>query len=260
MRAHIFIKMNCSKWVALVTFCLGLTPFSTHADSNWKPLPSGLFNLQRVIPKTKDSRRIAFQAVRVDVNQFEFKTLRPKNGKVSSVATMAKEYNALVGINGSFFLEDMSPMGLLISEGVESNGIRKVDWGVFYVSKGGESANLIHTRQWKKGKKVEFAIQTGPRLVVDGKPLTFRDSMARRSILCIQNDQTVVMLATENAVLMRDLAVFLSRSKGEGGLGCEQALNLDGGSSTHLVIDEKGASSGVTGFDHVPVGIGVFKR
>ena len=38
------------------------------------------------------------------------------------------------------------------------------------------------------------------------------------------------------------------------------SLNLDGGSSTHLVIGEKGGSSGVTGFDHVPVGIGVFKR
>jgi len=230
------------------------------AELTWEPLQSGLMNTRQVIPKSDKTRRIAFQAVRINLHLFEFKIVRPATGKAASVATMLERTKALAGINGSFFFEDLSPMGLLISEGVQSNGLRKVDWGVFVVHKANKRAQLINTQQWKNGQNVEFAIQTGPRLVVDGKPLTFKDSMARRSALCVLDDHTVVMLATENAVLMRDLAVFLSQPVPSGGMGCRQALNLDGGSSTHLVIREPGGLPGVSGFDHVPVGIGIFPR
>jgi len=235
-------------------------PVHGFAELTWEPLQSGLMNTRQVIPKSDDTRRIAFQAVRINLHQFELKIVRPAKGKAASVATMLERTKALAGINGSFFFEDLSPMGLLISEGLQSNDLRKVDWGVFFVEKTKKRARLIHTRKWKNGQGVEFAIQTGPRLVVDGKPLTFRDNMARRSALCVIDDHTVVMLATENAVLMRDLAVFLSQPVAMGGMGCRHALNLDGGSSTHLVIREPGGLPGVSGFDYVPVGIGIFSR
>jgi len=250
---------NHLKWlrsILLVGLAL-LWSVPVQAEGKWESMGEGLMGMQKVIPKSAEWRRMSIHALRIDLKTHQLKILRPAQGKVASVSAMVDKSEALAGINGSFFFEDLSPMGLLISEGVSSNPLRKVDWGVFYVEKAGR-ANLIHTRDWSEKKRVDFAIQTGPRLVVDGKPLTFRDSMARRSAVCVIDGDTVVLLATDNAVMMRDLAVFLSRPESMGGMGCRSALNLDGGSSTHFVVPgEKGF--GVHGFDRVPVGIGVFK-
>ena len=225
----------------------------------WIPMDDGLMTMKKVIPKTTEWRRMSIHGIRIDLQSHDFKILRPAEGKVDAVSSMVERSQAIAGINGSFFFEDLSPMGLLISEGIQSNGLRKVDWGVFFIDQNG-NADLIHTRDWTQNKKAEFAIQTGPRLVVNGKPLTFRDSMARRSAICVLDGNTVALLATDNAVLMRDLAVFLSRPESMGGMGCRNALNLDGGSSTHFVVPGKNPSFGVSGFDRVPVAIGVFKK
>lgn len=215
--------------------------------------------MQKVVPKTTEWRRMSIHGLRIDLKSHNFRILRPTQGKVDTVSNMVERANALAGINGSFFFENLDPMGLLISDGVESNGLRKVDWGVFFIDSNGR-ADLIHTRDWNGEKKAHFAIQTGPRLVVNGKPLTFRDSMARRSAICVLDGHTVALLATDNAVLMRDLAVFLSRPESMGGMGCRNALNLDGGSSTHFVVPGKKPAFGVSGFDRVPVAIGVFRK
>lgn len=244
-------------WVCWIT--LVLSPSLSLADSPWTALRDGLEVSVRTLPKSEESRRLVVHALRVDLTKSSLQLLRPKKGRVDYVSAMRADSGAEAAINGSFFLEDQTPLGLLISEGVESNPLRKVDWGVFSIGSSGE-ASLVHTRDWKSSKGVQFAIQAGPRLVVNGKPLTFRDSMARRSALCLINSKTLIIVATENAVFMKDMADFLARSTSRGGMGCRYALNLDGGSSTHFVVPGKAHKVGVRGFDTVPVAIGVFPR
>ena len=226
-------------------------------ESKWQSVFPGM-DVRRV-ERVSSGQELRLHLIRVDTGKFEFRALRPSSGKVDSVLNLVQSSGALAGINGSFFFENLDPMGLLISQGVKSHSLRRVDWGVFSLSKKGE-AELVHTRDWTGENGVSFAIQTGPRLVVDGKPLTFRDSFARRSALCIVSPRTVVIVGTSNSVRMRDLAVVMSQPESAGGLGCVQALNLDGGSSTHMVMPKRSEVMGVHGFDRVPVGIGVFPR
>lgn len=242
-----------------IVLLVGLTAPSVSAakEGTWKPIETGLNARQMEV--SSEGKKLHLHLLRIDTSRFEFRALRPSDEKVDSVASMVRRSGALAGINGSFFFENLEPMGLLISEGVQSHSLRKVDWGVFSVTYSGR-ADLVHTREWKKQKEIAFAIQTGPRLVVDEQPLTFRDNYARRSALCILAPTSVVIVGTSNAVRMRDLAVFLSKPKKDGGLGCIQALNLDGGSSTHFIMPKGAEEMGIHGFDRVPVGIGIFPR
>lgn len=238
---------------------VALTPLSVSVakEGAWKSIETGLN--ARQIEASSGGKKLHLHLLRVDTTRFEFRALRPLTEKIDSVASMVKRSGAVAGINGSFFFENLEPMGLLISEGIQSHSLRKVDWGVFSLTHSGRAA-LVHTREWKKPKEIAFAIQTGPRLVVDQEPLTFRDNYARRSALCILAPTTVMVVGTSNAVRMRDLAVFLSKPQKDGGLGCTQALNLDGGSSTHFVMPRGAEEMGIHGFDRVPVGIGIFPR
>ena len=243
----------------MLILLVALTPLSVSVakEGAWKPIETGLN--ARQIEASSGGKKLHLHLLRVDTRRFEFRALRPLSEKIDSVASMVKRSGAVAGINGSFFFENLEPMGLLISEGIQSHSLRKVDWGVFSLTHSGRAA-LVHTREWKKQEEIAFAIQTGPRLVVDQQPLTFRDNYARRSALCILAPTTVMVVGTSNAVRMRDLAVFLSKPKKDGGLGCIQALNLDGGSSTHFVMPRGAEEMGIHGFDRVPVGIGIFPR
>jgi uncharacterized protein YigE (DUF2233 family) len=130
---------------------------------------------------------------------------------------------------------------------------------VLSIDRRGE-AKLSHTREWKGGPSVEFAVQAGPRLVVDGEILTFKPNFARRSALCVPSPGKITLVATAGPVVLDDFAAFLAADVASGGLGCRDALNLDGGPSTQLHVDRAGSPVGVQGRDEVPVFVGVFAR
>ena len=139
------------------------------------------------------------------------------------------------------------------------NPLRNADWGVFSVTRSG-IPSLVHTKEWKSPGNVAFAIQAGPRLIVDGKPLTFKPNLARRSALCISGPRTVILVATAGPVLLSELAAILLQPSTQGGFGCTYALNLDGGPSTQLHVAVPGSKLGISGIDEVPIAIGVFRR
>ncbi len=243
--------------------------------------------LERVSPIS--NRAVELVVVHVDLKKAQLVPLFPRKGKVDFIASLAKTgvqgaraadkglgrlvrpldvlawatqavraKRVVAAMNGSFFFEDLRPMGLLIGFGKVLNPLRKVDWGVFSVDDR-SGARLVHTRKWGgKPPLPEFAIQAGPRLVVDGKPLTFRENMARRSALCIRSSHEISLVATRHSVLLGDLAELLRRTRTDGGLGCSQALNLDGGSSSQIWVGRPGLN--LFGFDRVPVGLGVVSR
>jgi len=62
------------------------------------------------------------------------------------------------------------------------------------------------------------------------------------------------------AVGLDELATWLAKDKSEGGLGCTNALNLDGGPSTQLSL-KAGSTHWELGTEReVPSALGVFSR
>jgi uncharacterized protein YigE (DUF2233 family) len=165
----------------------------------------------------------------IDPARHALRLLRPARGKAATVADMARaagEPAPRLAVNGSFFLKDHTPLGLLISDGQLIQGVRKVDWGVFFVRDG--RPGLIHRRDWPGEAGVSFAIQSGPRLVVDGRPVKVRPQRARRTVIGVQADGQIFVAATASPVDLSELVTTLIDQ------GVTQALNLDGGSSSQL--------------------------
>lgn len=176
----------------------------------------------------------------------------------ADVASLARGTGALLAVNGGFFLPGFKPLGLLVSQGRQLNPLRRADWGVFYVAN--REAGLVHRRDWKTPRGLEFAIEAGPRLVVGGRVLKLKEQVARRTALGITGDGRVVVVVTESPVLTATLAELLALPESKGGLGCREALNLDGGSSTQLYFADGERRVSISGRGHVANAVAVYPR
>jgi uncharacterized protein YigE (DUF2233 family) len=165
---------------------------------------------------------------------------------------------ALAAINGHFFDPAYKPLGLLVSDGRELSRLRKVDHGVFTIAAG--RPDLQHAKAFSRPEALEFAIECGPRLVADGKPLDLKRSRARRTALGYDAEGRVLVVASTGVVALRDLADVLARPPARGGLGAVGALNLDGGSSTMFDLAAPGRRISIRSAVRVPVGVVVRRR
>jgi uncharacterized protein YigE (DUF2233 family) len=159
---------------------------------------------------------------------------------------------------------DNSPVGLYVEDGRElarvntnagPGNFHMRPNGVFYVT--GEVAAIVETRSFiKQNLRVEFATQSGPMLVIDGKihPRFSQHgaSMKYRAAVGSRDPSSVVFVISESEVSFGELA-RLFRDK----LRCKNALFLDGGSATSFYSPMLGRNS-----NFLPLGpmIGVYGR
>jgi hypothetical protein len=171
---------------------------------------------------------------RIDTRTWELRVAQPPQPRT---AKQLRASGAAVVVNGGFFDREGKTMGLRVSGGRELHPWREADWGVFSVGMDGRAA-LTHARDWTQGAPApEFAIEAGPRLVVDGLPLGLKPSVARRTLLAVDASGRTLLVVTRDAVELSTLAKALAQPEHEGGLGAREALNLDGGPSTQLATD-----------------------
>jgi uncharacterized protein YigE (DUF2233 family) len=112
-------------------------------------------------------------------------------------------------------------------------------------------AHILHTRDFKNidQRSITEAIQCGPRLVVDGHPTDLKDQWARRTGMGITANGKVLIAVCDSEMSLRQWAKFWAA---KDGLHCEQALNLDGGGSSHLSIKSNDSNIQIDGVWPVP--------
>lgn len=184
---------------------------------------------------------------------------RTNDRTVATVDVLLAEANALAAVNGTFFDEQLRPLGLLVSKGTTLSPMRSADWGVLLVGNDG-AADLVHTKDFERTASLDFAVQCGPRMVIDGRPPKLKPQVARRTGLCIQDPRTVALFVVDLPVEANALAGWLAAPEGDEGLGCTDAVLLDGGPSTQL--DEAGSDAHptVAGGWGVPNAVGFIAR
>ncbi len=194
--------------------------------------------------------------LRLDPTRFSLGAVH--DPKLSDAQGFREATGALAAINGHFFDPAYKPLGLLVSEGRELARLRKVDHGVFTIA--GGRPGLQHAKTFSRPDALEFAIECGPRLIADGKPLDLKQSRARRTALGYDAQGRVLVIASTGVVALQDLADVLARPHARGGLGAIGALNLDGGSSTMFDLAAQGRRISIRSAVRVPVGIVVRRR
>ena len=129
-------------------------------------------------------------------------------------------------------------MGLRVSQKKQISRLRRSDWGVFWIKNG--RAHIVHTRDFSSKIRPEEALQCGPRLVVAGRTTQLKPQSSRRSGVGIDARGRVVLAMADDWLSLRDWAQVWSQSDG---LGCRDALNLDGGPSTQIAFRAKSEES-----------------
>ncbi|WP_246739670.1 phosphodiester glycosidase family protein [Martelella sp. HB161492] len=138
-------------------------------------------------------------------------------------------------MNGGMYDDDGRPIGLYVEDGttLKPASTRK-GYGNFHLlpngvfALGGGKAVVEETRAYlASGFKADFATQSGPMLVIDGKLhprfLPDSDSFKRRNGVGVNADGKVVLVISRQAVSFYDFALVFRDD-----LGCDNALFLDG--------------------------------
>jgi len=205
--------------------------------------------LEHAVVRTADG--VDVHVLRFAPERFELRLLTPPSGRQGArVSELGAAAGALVAVNASYFLADYTPLGLLITGGRVLQKPRKVDWGVFFVKDA--RASLVHVRDVTDTSGMEFAVQAGPRLVVDGRPTEVKPQRARRTMLGVDGRGSVVLAVSTLPLSLAEAADFLIAQ------GVVQGLNLDGGPSSQLYFP--GAGVALESFSPVANAIGVFPR
>jgi len=145
----------------------------------------------------------------------------------------------LFGMNAGMYHPDLAPVGLYVERGEQitsaktgagTGNFSMQPNGIFYLS--GNRAGVRATKDYlKRTPRVDFATQSGPMLVIDGKlhPKFQPDSASRkiRDGVGVRADGVVVFAISNDVVTFHEFA-RLFRDE----LGCPNALFLDGSISS----------------------------
>lgn len=169
---------------------------------------------------------------RIDLKENQFDLVLAHNLKkpYASVDEFSQHSQALITLNGGFFDKNHHPLGLRIGHQQLQNPLKRISWwGVFYIKN--QIPRVTSIQQFKQDKQIDFALQSGPRLLVDGNIPSLKPGLAERSALGIDAFNHVIVLVTENHPMTTTELAQLMKS---APLDCQYALNLDGGSSSQL--------------------------
>lgn len=249
--------VHCKKYLKGIIALFILMISATQSMANdWRELAPGIeyqdLNTNLLIPWSH------IHAFRIDLKKNKLDLIMANDLSLhnASVDAFAHHTNALIAINGGFFDQNYRPLGLRIGNQQQHSPIKRISWwGIFYVKN--QRPYLSSLGQYTHDNDINFAVQSGPRLLVKGKIPSLKTGYAERSALGITPDGHVIILVTNNAPLTTTaLAQLLKTSP----LNCVDALNLDGGSSSQLSAHMGLFQINVHGFSNVSDAIVVKRR
>jgi len=149
-------------------------------------------------------------------------------------ALQARGRQLVFAMNAGMYHEDRSPVGLYIENGQQLKRVSTADGpgnfsmkpnGIFYID--GKTAGVVETKAFLKRKlEPQFATQSGPMLVIDGKmhPRFLKDATSRnrRNGVGVKGSKVIFALADTPVTLHEFARVFRDVLK------TPNALYLDG--------------------------------
>ena len=168
-------------------------------------------------------------------------------GKILS--EMAEENKAIVAINGGGYSWSTGyPYGLIVKDGEIVYAQSKGKYPLAAINEVGVLMVTSLSASEIKEKKIKHALSFTPALIVNGNPIkiygTGGSGLNPRTVIAQRQDGIILFLVVNGygqklsfkgrgGVYLNDLLVILQRYK------AYNAINMDGGSSTTLVIDGK---------------------
>lgn len=259
-------RRQISSWPYLLVFLLtyflisGRIHIAQAAPLVWHEVAPGL-SYTRVTMGSDDAPSL-LHAFRIDPTQYRIDGLLASDDgrKTATVREMAVRAKALLVINGGFFSPAFEPLGLRIQSGRQRTPLKAISWwGIFYVS--ANTPKIAARGDFMLSEGMQMAVQSGPRLVVNGTIPALKPGAAERSAIGVMRDGRLVLVVTErNPMETTVLAEFFRKPLLNGGFDCPNALNLDGGGSSQIYVKVGRFTLDVPGFTPVTDAVAVFPR
>ncbi|HEY3377545.1 MAG TPA: phosphodiester glycosidase family protein [Armatimonadota bacterium] len=200
------------------------------AAPRWREAEAGLEICR--LSGTQNWQPVRVTVVRVDPARWTFRVVDAHGGvpqQGAGAAAVCPAHGA--AINASYFAEDLTPLGLLVIDGRQTQRHFPVHvWGTFQIRRGRPEL-VLSTDEVAAG--VTQALECKPRLLVHGQAQHFvTQPPARRSAVGIDAQGRVLLAVTADGRLTLEQWAACLRAP----LGCMDALNLDGGPSTQLAL------------------------
>ena len=221
-----------SRCVQYVLSCLVLILFfiSSAKANPWETLAPGVEYRDVGVNLLTPWSHVHVFRIDLTKNQLDLITAKEIDRSQASVDQFAHRAQALIAINGGFFDKNYHPLGLRIGHHHQYSPLKQISWwGIFYVLD--HVPHLSGFSHYSPDQSIDFAVQSGPRLLVKVTIPPLKPGHAERTALGITHDGRLIMLVTDHAFMT---TTELARLMKSFPLYCVDALNLDGGSSSQL--------------------------
>jgi uncharacterized protein YigE (DUF2233 family) len=226
-------------------------PGAPAADTGWQQAAPGVELRQLMAPAGEQTTPVS--VVRLDPAQVRLAVGYAPDAP-QALAAWAGDTGAIAAINGGFFDEAGRAVALIVHEGQAI--------GDSYVGRGGMFAVTPEGEFWLRGladapydpaEPVAEALQGWPMLVRPGGEVAYTHEdgeRSRRSAIALDTSGRALLIAAPGAAFtLRELATWLAGSD----LAIATAVNLDGGSSTGLIVQSDVAPERIDPFAPLPI-------
>lgn len=215
-------------------------------------------DLYKVIPVSGTSYQGYLVAV-YDPSRISVATTKYLGKYEESITTVAKRENAIIAMNaGGFYDPDWNSNGALPHGTVISNGKvvsdyedARVGGGFICFTKENKLILGKMTKEEALAKGCRDAVEFGPYLIVNGKSSFIKGNggwgIAPRTAIGQRKDGIVLMLVINGRIPSSIGADLVDLTEIMENYGAYNAANLDGGSSSELVINQKIVNTPVAG-------------
>ena len=201
-----------------------------------------------------DAEPFSGHAFKIDLEVAELRLIPAGEPPVRrTVEQIVAPYPLVVASNASFFDTEGRAMGLAVDEGRVMVSSNRRSWGALVID--GNRGQIMLGADIRDLPGHRVIVQGIPRLLVGGKVPPLKPQMAERTAVCAEGSIVVLVVSTKAEATA--FARFLADPPDQGGLGCRDALNLDGGPSTQLVVKLPGLALSLPGGWGVPNALAV---
>jgi exopolysaccharide biosynthesis protein len=155
------------------------------------------------------------------------------SAEIDGVEDAVNRVGGIAGINGGYFEGNLAPVGLLIRNGEILHPLQKSKLlsGIFAVRHG--RPELKRIGEYSNSKEVSEAIQCGPFLVDNSKPVVgLNATRAAARTFVFTSHSSLWGMGICQSVTLAEMGSILASPDLIPGYSITRALNFDGGSST----------------------------
>ncbi|MEM8857444.1 MAG: phosphodiester glycosidase family protein [Chloroflexota bacterium] len=235
-------------------------------DTGWVEVRSGLEARQQAIISLEDGRVLERVTImRLDPNQFNF-DIGYSPGSPKTLESWRRDSGAILTVNAGYFTADYLATGLTIVQGQPTGSSYGPFAGMVTIGGAEPSANIdvrwLRQAPYNPAEQLWAGFQSFPMLVHSGGVAAFPPSSdngdrSQRTVIGKTTDGRIILLATTRAwFTLSEISSWLAQSD----LNLELAINLDGGTSTGLILDHPNQSLAILPFSPLPTVLLVYEN